>query len=320
MTRTRQLLLWLAAWTAAAGLLWLASLGADWRAATHTVSGAQTWWLTAAVGANLTILLLWAALWRLLLPRATEVRYGRMLEIASVTSAIMNTVPALVGHASAVALLVRRGGMPIRSAGAVITLDQVGEGVSKLAVLAIALQVIDLPTWMRIGALSIGLAVAALVVAVAALVSLGGRAFGDTAAGLLLNAVRADLHAIRSPGRALGALGIAFAMKAAEAVAIAGVMVALGLDFSVGAAFVVLGAVNLATMLPVSPGNVGTYEAGAVAAYRLLGVPPEVALAAAMVQHACFLLPAVGAGVVALATAGAETIRLPFTATPADPA
>jgi glycosyltransferase 2 family protein len=95
-------------------------------------------------------------------------------------------------------------------------------------------------------------------------------------------------------------------MKAAEALAIAAIILALGVDLPVSAAVVVLGAVNLATMLPVAPGNVGTYEAGAIAAYRWLGVAPEAALAAAIVQHLCFLLPAVGAGAVVLAVQGVE--------------
>jgi uncharacterized membrane protein YbhN (UPF0104 family) len=54
--------------------------------------------------------------------------------------------------------------------------------------------------------------------------------------------------------------------------------------------------VIVATMLPISPGNVGTYEASVFLAYRYLGVAPEVALSLAIVQHVCFMLPAVGVG------------------------
>lgn len=298
-----------ATWAVAALLLWLASRGVDWRGAIATIQRAQPGWLVSAVAANLAILLLWATLWRLVLPRGVRVAWPRMFEIASVTSAIMNTIPALVGHASAVALLVRRGGMPLRTAGAVMTLDQVGEGLSKLAVIAVALMVVDLPDWMRSGAFSVALVVAALVAAVVAVAVLGGSAFGDTRAGRLFAEIREDLHAIRSPMRAASALVVALAMKAAEAAAIACVIAALGLDLPFGTAFVVLAATNLATMLPVAPGNVGTYEAGAVAAYRLLGLPPEAALAAAVVQHACFLLPAVGAGAVWLASGSLRTIE-----------
>ena len=292
--------LWAAAWLFAGALLWLVSRGADWGGAAVAARGARAPWLAAAIAANLGILLLWAALWRLVLPRDVVVPYGRMFGIAAVTSAIMNTIPALVGHASAVALLVKRGPMPVRTAGAVMTLDQLGEGLSKLAVLAVAVWVIDLPPWMVRAGATVGLVVLALLAAILLVGIFGRMHLGDSRLARLLDAVRADLHVVRSPVRALGAVAIALAMKAAEAAAIAAVIVALGLDVPIGAAFVVLGAVNLATMLPVAPGNLGTYEAGAVAAYRWLGVAPESALAAAVVQHACFLLPAGGAGVVGL--------------------
>lgn len=304
MTRERRIGIWLAAWLAAAVLLWLTSRGVDWRSAVAAVEHARLAWLLPAIGANFAILVLWAALWRLVLPRGVTVPYRRMFEIASVTSAIMNTIPALVGHASAVGLLVRRGRMPLRAAGTVMTLDQVGEGVSKLVVLAAAMSFIGLPAWMHAAARSVGIAVAVLVAVVVLVAIRGGEVLGDTRAGRLLDRVREDLHAVRSPRRALAAVAVALTMKLAEAAAIAGVMLALGLDVPLTASFVVLGAVNLATMLPIAPGNLGTYEAGAVAAYRWLGVPPEAALAAAVVQHVCFLIPAVGAGAMWLAVIG----------------
>ena len=58
----------------------------------------------------------------------------------------------------------------------------------------------------------------------------------------------------------------------------------------------VLAAVVLGTMLPVAPGNLGTYEASVFVTYRYLGVSPEQALALAIAQHVAFMLPAVGIG------------------------
>jgi uncharacterized membrane protein YbhN (UPF0104 family) len=49
-------------------------------------------------------------------------------------------------------------------------------------------------------------------------------------------------------------------------------------------------------MLPVAPGNLGTYEASAFVAYRFLGVSAEQALSLAVMQHVCFMIPAVGIG------------------------
>ena len=48
--------------------------------------------------------------------------------------------------------------------------------------------------------------------------------------------------------------------------------------------------VNLLTMIPVVPGNLGTYEAAVVIAYRSVGLSAEQALGIALVQHACYLV------------------------------
>jgi hypothetical protein len=60
----------------------------------------------------------------------------------------------------------------------------------------------------------------------------------------------------------------------------------------------VLAAVILGSILPVAPGNVGTYEAGAFIAYRHLGIEPATATILAIASHACFMIPSVGIGYV----------------------
>jgi uncharacterized membrane protein YbhN (UPF0104 family) len=50
----------------------------------------------------------------------------------------------------------------------------------------------------------------------------------------------------------------------------------------------VLACLNLATLVPVVPGNLGVYEAAVVFAYTRLGVPAEQALSVGLVQHLCY--------------------------------
>jgi uncharacterized membrane protein YbhN (UPF0104 family) len=49
-------------------------------------------------------------------------------------------------------------------------------------------------------------------------------------------------------------------------------------------------------MIPIAPGNLGTFEASAFVAYRYLGLPADQALSLAIVQHVCFMVPSVGIG------------------------
>jgi uncharacterized membrane protein YbhN (UPF0104 family) len=85
-------------------------------------------------------------------------------------------------------------------------------------------------------------------------------------------------------------------MKAAEFGGILAVQQALGLNLPVGTALLVLASVNFATIVSVSPGNLGVFEAASFAAYRLTGVSPEHALTLSLVQHVCYLIPMLGVG------------------------
>ena len=63
-----------------------------------------------------------------------------------------------------------------------------------------------------------------------------------------------------------------------------------------------MAALNLATILPLTPGNFGVYEATAFLIYKFSGLSPELALSLAFLQHICFLIPMAGTGWVVLLT------------------
>jgi uncharacterized membrane protein YbhN (UPF0104 family) len=104
------------------------------------------------------------------------------------------------------------------------------------------------------------------------------------------------LEPLRDPARGVPALGLALLKKAVEVAAIVCVQRAFGVALPIGASVVVLAVLNLATLLPVVPGNVGVFEAAVVLALTRFGVSAEQALGIAVVQHHCYF--------VALATPG----------------
>src|SRR5205085_9752095 len=108
-------------------------------------------WLVAAVLANAAILVAWSGLWWTAAPRAERPRYRRMFEINALASALMNTLPFLGGHAAALLLLVSRAGMTRSGALTVMSLDQLGEGMAKLAIFAAVALSAPIPDWMRVG-------------------------------------------------------------------------------------------------------------------------------------------------------------------------
>jgi uncharacterized membrane protein YbhN (UPF0104 family) len=269
-------------WVLATALLVACARTVDWTRAIDALASMKPGWLTVGVVGNAAILAWWALFWRTLLPvDDTNVRasYGRMFEIVAIASALMNTVPFGGGHASSVALLARRAPTSMRSALSVMALDQLGEGLTKVTIFLLVAVLAPLPAWMRAGVTTACVGVAAWFVAL-----------------VVASRWASELAILKSLPRALGAWGCVLAMKGAELAAIVAVQHAFGLNIPFSGSLLVLAAVVLGTMLPLAPGNLGTYEASAFLVYRYLGVTPEQALSIAVVQHACFMIPSVGIG------------------------
>ena len=252
----------------------------DWTRTAIALRDGHWPWLAAAIVANTLILACWAAYWRVLRPAGeSPVSLARMFEVAAMSSSLMNTLPFGGGHASSVLLLIRRADTTQRGALSTLALDQLGEGIVKVFILLIVGLVVALPTWMRAALTTVSFVVGAWLV-VLAIASRWSR----------------ELEILRSVRRSIAALACVAAMKGMELLAIACVQNAYGVNVSAGRTLLVLATVILATMVPISPGNLGTYEASVFLTYRYLGVAPELALSLAIVQHVCFMLPAVGVG------------------------
>lgn len=305
MTRAARIIL---GWGVLALLAVLAARSVEWRRVFESLRTANPAWLLLAVIANAGILGFWSSFWRDLLPRGEQVSYTIMFQIAAIASAVMNTVPFLAGHASSVVLLVRRGGISQHGALSVLALDQLGEGAAKVIVFVAVAALTPIPPEMRAGILSVSTGVGALLVVLVVIAHRHpARPLEASESDSFVARVRAfaqrwanALDTLRSVRRSAAALGSVLAMKAVEAIGIIAVQRGFAVELPIAGTLLVLAAVMLATMIPLAPGNLGTYEAGVFFAYRYLGVSPEMSLALALVQHACFMIPAVGVGYVLL--------------------
>jgi uncharacterized membrane protein YbhN (UPF0104 family) len=258
----------------------------EWAQALQVLATARPSWLFLAILCNSTILVCWAAYWYVLRPIGeAPVTFRRMFEIVSAASSLMNTVPFGGGHASSVVLLATHGNISQRGAVSVFALDQLGEGVTKVGLFLLAGLLLPLPTWMRAGIVSASLAVGTLFVALLIASRWGAKT---------------ELAILKSGRRSATALACVIGMKLFQALAMAAVQHAFGVSLSVESTVLVFAAVILGTMVPLAPGNLGTYEASAFLVYRYLGVAPEQALSLAIMQHICFMLPSVGIGYVFL--------------------
>lgn len=278
-TQRRRRLALIGAWGLGTALLVMCARTLNWSRALESLATIRPSWAFVGVLANAAILLWWAAFWRALRPPIEpSVSFGRMFEVASVGSALMNTVPFGGGHASAILLLARRADTTRRGALSVMALDQLGEGLAKVCVFLLVGLLVPLPPWMRAGITTASLIVGAWFLTL-----------------LVASRWAKELRLLHRP-RAAGAMGLVLCMKATEALAIAAVQRAFGVDVGISGTILVLASVILGSMIPVSPGNLGTYEASVFLAYRYLGISPELSMSLAVMQHVCFMLPAVGIG------------------------
>ena len=111
-----------------------------------------------------------------------------------------------------------------------------------------------------------------------------------------LNRVADNLEALRQPKKLSVTVVLALLQKLVEALAIASVLMAFGISTPWWGVLAVLVAVNLSTVVSVTPANLGVYEGAAFLVYRALGVGSDTAVALAIVQHVVYLIPLAGIG------------------------
>ncbi|HEX7941259.1 MAG TPA: lysylphosphatidylglycerol synthase transmembrane domain-containing protein [Gemmatimonadaceae bacterium] len=292
----------------------LALRGLDPARALEALASVRGAWVAAAALCYLAILPLWAWQWHLLAPPSPSQTFSRMLRVVTTTSGVLNTTPLLVGEATGIVLLVTQTGLDRTAALSVLAMDQLLVGIAKLVVLATAAVLAPLPDWMTRAALGLILLVAALAALLLFAASRGvwhGRAEStprlttpDPLPGSIrgrlagaLDALPGALAPLRSVRRGGGAMELALVKKAAEVCAMLCMQRAFGLDLPVGAAILALGMLNLSTLLPIVPGNIGVYEGAIVLAYSRYGVSTELAVGLAALQHLCYLLALAAPGV-----------------------
>jgi len=267
-------------WLLATALVVVCARTIDWRRAAGVLATAHPSWIVVAIVVNASIVPLTALFWIALRSQTEEpVSFKIAFEIAATSIALMNTVPFGAGHASMVLLWIRRGNTTQRGALSVLALDQLGEGLAKVALFLLVGLLAPVPTWMRAGITTATLLVGALIL-------------GLGVASRWMSELRID----RSLSRTAMALAWLAATKVAEALAIVTAQRAFGIDVGASGTLLVLAAASLGSMIPITPGNAGTYEAAVFVAYRHLGLAPEQALSLALVQHLSFVLPSVGVG------------------------
>ena len=292
-------------WFFVAGLFYLCLQSIDLDRAWIEFSRADPFWLFAAVFFNACILGVWSSLWYLLLPEKCSVPFSRIFQANSYMSTSCNTIPFPGGHAVGVVALPRRAEVGHSVALSVLALDQLMEGFAKTFVLTLVVIFVPLPE-------PVGQAILIFVVVIGFFASImfylahkqprvkeGTISFIDKIRKFV-SRWSVHLEILRDVRIFSFGLLLALLMMFVQTLGIWAVQKSLGLDLPFWAPILVMGALNLVTVLPITPGNFGIYEGTAFLAYQFYGLSSELALSLAFLQHLCFLIPMVGSGYLVL--------------------
>ncbi len=259
--------------------------------------------LIAAMVCIYTILLINTWQWQLFLPKSRPLSFERMFRVIRVMGLMDNVIPW--GKAFIIYHLGQIEKVGKAVAVSVLTLDQVAEGASKLIIFLIVAYVAPLPLWMTQG---ISIAVVTIVISYFTLLYLAYRHKEYEEADPedlhqwhqkifhFISKWAHHLHAMRDYKITLLTIFHAILMKACEVGAVYFVQLSFGVDLPLWSSFFLVAAYNLSTIIPVTPGNVGIFEATVFYAYKSMGVDPTQAMSLALLNHFVYLVPMVVPG------------------------
>lgn len=276
----------------------------DWTLAIAAVAKAKPLPLILAVLLNAMILVFATAQWLLFLPEGVSVARSKMFKIMAIMSTVANSGPAGGGAAVGVHLLARQEGVGHSVGLSVLLLDQLVEGLVKMAIVLLAIVVV--PIGLEYKAVSatilIGVPTLFFVLTVIAHRRFVLESISERTTGFLgwiltkLNLVAANLEALRRPKKLSLTVVLGLLQKLVAALAITCVLLAFGVVTPWWGILAVLVAVNLSTVVSVTPANLGVFEGAAFLVYTSLGISSDTAVALAIVQHAAYLIPLAGIG------------------------
>ena len=213
------------------------------------------------------------------LPR---LRVQRFMLATSATSALL---PGRAGEFMRAFLLKRDNNVAVASTAAVTAVEKSMEILCLFLVLApVPYLLPQLPAWVERAMLgAAGVAASLLLMAVV----LATRARPPR----WLASFSAGLGIVRRPALLAKALLVELGSWLLDFACVLAVMRAVGVSAPAASGLLVLLAVNLAIAIPVVPGNLGTFELGAVASLQPFGVSPDLGLAVGLLYHMAQVLP-----------------------------
>jgi uncharacterized protein (TIRG00374 family) len=291
----------------AAALWWR---GPEWGTVADVFTAVSWWWIVAAIGLNLASVVARAIAWRAVVAQALP-QTPRFLHIFSAFSIglLANAVlPARAGELARVAVLRRhleRGRGYTATLLGTVFMHRLFDAVPATLLVVYVLLTAKIPHW-AITALVIAAGVALLLLAAALAGSRLRRPVLDELSSIrrVLAMARLGLEVLRSPLAAAIALTFQCIGWFLQLLAVWVAMRAFEIDAPLPAAAVVLLLMNIATVFPLWPGNIGLLQAAVALPLVSYGVAYARGFAYGLGLQVIEMSVGVGVGLVFLAREG----------------
>jgi uncharacterized membrane protein YbhN (UPF0104 family) len=308
------------------GLLTLAAIvalswwrGPEWGSVGDAFKRVSWSWVAVALALNLLSVVIRAWAWRTVinqaLPRAQQPPFRRVFSAFSVGLLGNAVLPGRIGELARVAFLTRdmpRGqGLTGRLLGSVFA-HRLFDVIPALVLTIFVLATAKIPRWAITSleiAIVAGIALFLATVLVAGL-ELRPLPEGTRALRKLLAMARLGLNVMREPAAAVAAALLQTAGWAAQLFAVWATMFAFGIEEDLSAAALVLLLMNVATLFPLWPGNVGLLQAVVALPLVSYGVAYSTGIAFGLGLQVLELSVGVGLGLLFLMREGVSLATL----------
>jgi uncharacterized protein (TIRG00374 family) len=289
---------------------WLALRDVDWAEAWRALHDCNYWWLVPSFAALALTIPVKTLRWRYLYHGRTRPPFGAAMD-ALLVGLFFNTIlPARAGEAARVVALNRSAGTSKAESVATIVLERVLDVLALLVMLFVAVPWLPHVNWLRTAAVLAIVLAAVVVAAVVVILVFGERPLrlllrplgrlpflGEQRVEALIANVHHGLAGIRSVRLAAAASALTVAAWLLLSLSTWLLMRGFDLRLPFLSGLLVVVAVNLALIVPSSPGGLGVFEAATLVALHAYGIPDSRAVSYALVLHAVNLIPYLVAGV-----------------------
>ena len=256
--------------------------------------------------------------WQFLLRAIKFVSLRRLYPLVCIGYMGNNVYPFRSGEALRIFLLQRNNDVPIIRATTTVIVERVFDGLVMLTFIIVPLQFIDVASddVRKVATFAAPIFLFALAVflvlsaqpnlmrrLVAFFVGFMPEKLGSIISGISEEIIK-GLESLRSPMYLAGAVGSSYLTWALEATVYWMVSFAFGLETSYAVMLVVVGTVNLAGLLPASPGQIGVFEFFVSAVLIGVGIDEILAASYALTVHIVIWLPVTVVGFIFLIREG----------------